>query len=85
MKCPYCDGEMVPGTALVKGTLLGFLTIGWSYTAVLGATRFVNRPCTQRYICCNRTHYQWMPVKEVECTKPCLSCCCVLERIYRGR
>jgi hypothetical protein len=31
MRCPYCDGEMVPGTASVKGTLLGFLTIGLSY------------------------------------------------------
>jgi hypothetical protein len=31
MKCPYCDGEMVPGTASVKGTVLGFFAIGPSY------------------------------------------------------
>ena len=31
MKCPYCDGEMVEGTASVRGTLLGFLAIGLSY------------------------------------------------------
>jgi hypothetical protein len=31
MKCPYCDGEMMPGTASVKGTLLGFIVIGLSY------------------------------------------------------
>ena len=31
MKCPYCGGEMVPGTALVKGTLLGFLVVGLSH------------------------------------------------------
>jgi hypothetical protein len=31
MKCPYCDGEMVPGTASVKGTLLGFLVVGLSH------------------------------------------------------
>jgi hypothetical protein len=31
MKCPYCDGEMVPGTASVKGTTLGFFVVGLSY------------------------------------------------------
>ncbi len=31
MKCPYCGGEMVPGTALVRGTLLGFLVVGLSH------------------------------------------------------
>ncbi len=31
MKCPYCDSEMVPGTASVKGTLLGIFLIGLSY------------------------------------------------------
>lgn len=31
MKCPYCGGEMVPGTALVRGTLLGFLAFGFSH------------------------------------------------------
>lgn len=31
MKCPYCDGEMVEGTAAVRGTLLGFLAVGFSY------------------------------------------------------
>jgi DNA-directed RNA polymerase subunit RPC12/RpoP len=29
--CPYCGGEMVPGTATVAGTLLGFLFVGLSY------------------------------------------------------
>jgi hypothetical protein len=31
MKCPYCDGEMVEGTAQVRGTLLGFLAVGLSH------------------------------------------------------
>ena len=30
MKCPYCGGEMVPGTAVVRGTTLGFLLFGFS-------------------------------------------------------
>lgn len=30
MNCPYCQGEMAPGTASVKGTLIGFLIFGLS-------------------------------------------------------
>lgn len=30
MKCPYCEGEMAAGTALVRGTLVGFLLFGIS-------------------------------------------------------
>ena len=31
MKCPNCNMEMEPGQAQVKGTLLGFLIIGFSH------------------------------------------------------
>jgi hypothetical protein len=31
MKCPHCDVDLVPGTAFIKGTFLGFLAIGLSH------------------------------------------------------
>ena len=31
MKCPNCNVEMEPGQAQVKGSLLGFLIIGFSH------------------------------------------------------
>lgn len=31
MKCPTCTSEMDQGKACVRGTLLGFLAVGFSY------------------------------------------------------
>jgi hypothetical protein len=31
MKCPVCDVEMEPGRCEIRGTLLGFLMIGFSW------------------------------------------------------
>lgn len=30
LKCPYCDSRMIPGSAEIKGTLAGFLAVGFS-------------------------------------------------------